>query len=283
MISCLNKEHSFLADQVIEKLLSKGDLSMLTFENEKNIQKKYYPFLDTLIQDSNPDVRSATLSFMVFISQPWCLKNFLKCMRDPVGTNRSLASLGLEKLSLPDSRKSILDELSFQKSHYFGEDLLPIEGLILTIGKIGTKDDIPQLVSMLEKEQANALRIAYQKALAKLGYEPSRKEIVDELTLGTPLIKKEALAKISYIGSSEWVGKVIPLLLDETVVQSFTIGNARVTKRVCELAINTLRDIDTTHIIPFSDPYVTQGPISYSAQQIESVRTLYGLKSNITE
>ncbi len=264
-------------DSAIEQMLSTGNASILNPENQAKIQKKDYPFAKRYLRDKSPDVRSTTLSFLCFINQPWCFPLLLSSMRDPVVTNRAIAAEGLLKLSLPDSKRFLFDELTFQYQNYQGDQLLPLEGLILSIGNTGTKDDIERLLALRSREKTELLMSAYQKALAKLGYPKSVTKIEHDLIGGDAVQKMDALETVNYIGTSYWVPMVTPLLNDESVAQSSMIGDVKITKKVCDLAINTLRIIDPEKRITFEDPYASKGPIPYSREQVAGAKKAYGL------
>jgi HEAT repeat protein len=221
-------------------------------------------------------VRELAANILEHVNQPWTFPLLVELLKDAPNSTPSTAANAIYDLNMKDKKHEILGEViricAVDSSDSYR---IVASKLILSIGNIGGKEDIDPLLTLERKEPWPELKAEFQKALAKLGYLKSVREIENELLHSDGRGKVAAMEKVKYLNDTAWIPKVVPMLLDEEEGSAGHIGPANFRWKVCEHAIDLLRIIDPEKRITF--PEVR--PMNYSHEQLTQARQAYGLKT----
>ncbi len=262
-----------MTPEEVESLI-RVDSDNVSNETYGSIEKKDYPFLKKYLHDPSEGVRERLTLLLQDFSQPFCFNYYLELLKDTSASIRNLACEGIGMMGSAVDGKALLAEIKRLNSiHSDGREYGVID-LILAIGNTRNPKMLEPLLFLYQHEKDPDIRPAYQKATAKLGYKKTMHEIELELIGSDEFGKSSALAKVNYIDSPEWVEKVKPLLLDERVGWSAPMGPKRITLRVCDLAVNTMRKIDPEKRIAFPEKPLG---MHYSEEEMTAIRKAYGV------
>jgi hypothetical protein len=261
-------------DKKIEALLAAGDYALSSILD--SVPRKEYPFIRKYIHASNADVRDLAGLLLIHVSQPWVFPYYLELLKDPVPSIASLAADGIYRLSLPEKKDVILQEIERISALDSGDSRrLLAHNLILAAGNTCGIGDVDRLLILSKKEPSPKLQVEYQKALAKIGYQKSIREIEFQIANSDGFGKVGAIRKVEYINQASWMPKIVPLLLDEEIGATAQRGPATFRWRVCDKAIDVLRILDPEKRINFPKTEYT----GYTREQVRNARHAYGLKT----
>jgi HEAT repeat protein len=275
LCSCNYAKGKTLDNHAIEKMLSNGDSELLLPEVVKTIEKKEYPFIGKYVKSTDPSVRNVAICFLEEIGQPWCYAWYLAALNDPIASHRAIAAEGILRLKTVGKSEDLIAEIEKEKRRFPKEEWATIPYLTKAIGNIGSMDDIYKLRKIIGNEGGKEIAQALLSACAKLGDEKAVRQIKESLMMGCSTEKMEALDIVNYLNNPSWIADVLPLLNDRSTALSFEIGPNKVTKRVCDFAVNTLILIDSEKRIPLEP----MEAFPYNDQDILLVKGKYGINS----
>jgi hypothetical protein len=259
-------------DGEIEKLLAAGDPDLRTHMD--SVPRKEYPFVRKYVKSSNSDVRNLTGELLEHVNQPWVFPYYMVLLRDPVSTIVGLAAEGIFLLSPKEHKEEVIREVERISSINDSDNYKMLAyNLILALGNVCDKGDVDKILSLAKRESSPELKTQYQKALAKIGYQKSLREIDFELTHANGYGKVEAMKKLEYINDPSWVPKVAHLLLDEEAGANAPMGPITIYWRVCDKAIDLLRKLDPQKRITFPEYSAS----AYKQELVKQARQAYGL------
>lgn len=266
-------------DAIIERMISNGEIELISRENLTKIVKKEYSFIGKYIQSSDLDVRDVTVSFLDQIAQPWCYRWYIIALDDQVGQIRASAGKGILNLKKTGSIDQIFAAITAEHRLY-PEHEVATPYLIKTIGNIGQQTDIKKLVQVVGAIKTDDLSMddiqkALLAALTKLGDPDAIDSVDNSLLMGSSVEKMHALEIVEYTDDKKWVPKVVPLLEDISVAHSYEKGPVRIKKRVCDFALRALILIDHEKKLTLEP----MGGIPYPDEDIADVKKIYGLGS----
>lgn len=188
------------------------------------LEKKEYSFYKDYVHSGSRQ-KMMLITLLQGAEQPWCFKYYLELLKDHDGAIRSDAAKGISDLGSGIDAKKLMSEIDRLNAVVGNERILGMANLVLAIGNSKDPSLLESLLLHYSKEIDPALREAYQKATAKLGFKKSIREIEIQLLSGDGYQKNDALVKVLYINSPEWVGTLVPLLIDEEVGVSMPWGS----------------------------------------------------------
>ncbi len=258
--------------KMIQERINKADQTILN--DLAAIPDSDYSSLKTIVQSTNQTSREILLRFCMHYASPWSKEILFQLIRDKNSSIRAMAAEEVRGRSRKGDAKRLFLDLEFQYSQKDNESSVANE-LVLAIGNTKEIEAVEPLMILRKKEKDPETLEAYDRALAKLGFQKETRKIDFALKHGAPKDKSKALKALQYINDVVWIPKIVPLLLNEMATHHTSMGPENFTLRVCDEALETLAMIDPEKKIPFEVTPPEGTP--FSKEQMNTVRKAYGL------
>lgn len=183
----------------------------------------------------------------------------LALLHDPDLTIQSVAGGEIARIA----QKSLVPDMFKAMDRHVA---LPVKGaLARQIGVIGDAGDIPRLRLRYRAAQDGGFRNDLSLAMARLGDEPSRQELIHRLNAADVTVRLEALGDVPYAGDSRLAGHLRPDLEDRRDASVISLPHEpTVAGRICDFAIQAMAGLgvkfsfSTVPIRRFTEPEIQE-------------------------
>ena len=257
-VVALKKEKTMDLPELEKKILSK-DWDAVVLVDAAEDKNEALPLLKKLCDNEDNDIRIITIECLLLLDAKEIPELLVRGLSDKNETIRETSMGGLYN----KYDKSIIPQLLENLNN---EDEGIRDGVAFIIGKIGDNSVMPTLEKSYEKESNPETKRSMMLALAKLGDNDKREEIVSQFDKEDSNIRLQAIEDLKYINDPDLSGRILPALDD--MGKAYKINPIdNLYSRVCDAAVNLIAFL---HNDPFS--FEAGSKKIYTKEEIEEAK-----------